>query len=77
MVHWYADETMMVQRMREIQRRADRVQALGLYHREEPPAWPHLRTRLGHWLIALGRYLQRGKEIRRADAASSSQCGLR
>ncbi len=76
-LHWYADETMMVQRMREIQRRADRAQALGLYHREEPPAWPRLRTRLGHWLIALRRYLQHGEENRRADLKSSSQCGLR
>jgi hypothetical protein len=77
MVHWYFDETVAVQRMREIQRQADRAQALGLYHRKEPPVWPHLRTRLGHWLIALGQYLQYGAENRRAALRSSSQCGLR
>ncbi len=77
MEHWYSDEIMVMQRVREIQRRADRAQAWGLFRRAEPPAWPRLRTQLGHGLIALGQYLQRGKEIRRADAASSSQCGLR
>jgi hypothetical protein len=77
MVHWYADETMMVQRMREIQRQADRAQTLGLYQREGAPVWPRLRTRLGRWLIVLGRYLRRGDDVGRADVASSSQCGLR
>lgn len=77
MLHWYSDEKMAIARMREIQRQADWAQALGLYHREEPPAWPRLRTRLGHWLIALGQYLQHGGEVRGADVGSSSQCGLR
>jgi hypothetical protein len=77
MLNWYADETMMVQRMREIQRRADRAQAWGLFRRDTPMLSPKLQMRLGHWLIALGRYLQRGEEIREADAASSPQCGLR
>jgi hypothetical protein len=76
-VHWYFDEMMAVERMREIQRQADRAQALGLYHRQAPPAWPGLRKRLGHWLIALGHYLQHAEETRRADVASSSRCGLR
>jgi hypothetical protein len=77
MVHWYTDETMVVQRMREIQRQADRAQAWGLYHRQEPPAWPRLRKRLGQWLIALGQHLQHGEGSPRADVASSSRCGLR
>ncbi len=75
MVHWYADETMMVQRMREIQRQADRAQAWGLLRRETPTT--RLQRRLGHWLVALGQFLQHGEETRRADVASSSQCGLR
>jgi hypothetical protein len=76
MLNWYSEETMMVQRMREIQRQADRAQALGLYH-WEPPAWPRLRTRLGRWLALLGKYLQHGDQNHRADLSSSSQCGLR
>ncbi len=75
MVHWYADETMMVQRMREIQRQADRAQVWGLLRRETPTT--RLQGRLGHWLVALGQYLQHREEIRRPDVASSSQCGLR
>ena len=76
-MHWYSDEQMVAQRMREIQRQADRAQAWGLLGREAPRAWLRLQRRLGHWLIALGQYFQRGKEIRRADVAPSSQCGLR
>jgi hypothetical protein len=47
MADWYFDEVVAAERMRETQRQADRAQALGLYHGEEPPAWPHLRKRLG------------------------------
>ncbi len=77
MEHWYSDEIMVMQRVREIQRRADRAQAWGLFRRDAPTVWHRLQRRLGHGLIALGQYLQHGEEIRRADAASSSQCGLR
>ncbi len=77
MVDWYFDEKMAVGRMRETQRQADQAQAWGLVRREAPPVWHRLQRRLGHWLIARGEYLQHGKEIRRADVVSSSQCGLR
>ncbi len=77
MVDWYFDEKMAAERMRETQRQADRAQAWGLLRRDAPTVWHRLQKRLGHWLIALGRYLQHGEEIRRADVASSSQCGLR
>ena len=77
MLHWYSDENMAVERIPEIQQQADRVQILGLYHRKEFPVRSRLRTILGHWLIALGQYLQGGKEIHRADLRPSSQCGLR
>lgn len=77
MVHWHFDETVAVERMREIQRRADQAQAWGLLRRDAPTAWPRLQGRLGHWLIALGRYLQHGEEKRRAALRSSSRCGLR
>lgn len=77
MVHWYFDETVAVERMREIQRQADRAQAWGLLRREAPTARLRLQRRLGHWLIALGQYLQKGEENRRAALRSSSQCGFR
>jgi hypothetical protein len=76
-MYWYFSEIVVAERMRGLRRQGDQAQAWGLYHREEPPAWPRLRTGLGHWLIALGKYLQRGQENRRADLRSSSQCGLR
>jgi hypothetical protein len=76
-LHWYSDEKMAIKHMREVQRQADRAQAWGLYHREVPTARLRIQRRMGHWLIALGQYLQRGKEIRGEDVAPSSQCGLR
>ena len=77
MVHWYFDEKVAAERMRERQREADRAQVLGLHRGEEAPGWLRLQVRLGRWLIALGQHLQRGEGIRRADLVSSSQCGLR
>jgi hypothetical protein len=77
MGHWYFDEKVAAERMRVMQRKADRAQVLGLYRREAAPGWLRLQMRLGQWLIALGEHLQRGEGIRRADLASSSQCGLR
>lgn len=77
MVHWYFDERMWVERMREIQRQANRAQAVGLFRRERLTAWVRLQRRLGSWLIALGEHLQHGEETRRADMASSSQRGVR
>ena len=77
MADWYFDEMVAAERMRETQRQADRAQAWGLFRREAPTVWQRLQRRLGHWLIALGQYLQHGEENRRADMASSSRCGLR
>jgi len=77
MEHWYFDERTAVERMREIQRQADRAQAWGLFRRDAPTVWHRLQRRLGYWLIALGEYLQHGEENRRAALKSSSQCGLR
>ena len=62
-MHWYSDEKVVMQRMREIQRQADRAQAWGLVRRDAPTVWHGLQRRLAHWLIALGEYLQRGKAI--------------
>jgi hypothetical protein len=36
MAHWYFDERMVVERILETQRQADRAQAWGLYHRQGP-----------------------------------------
>lgn len=77
MADWYFEEMVAAERMRETQRQADRAQALGLFRREAPTVLQRLQLRMGRWLIALGQSLQHGEEIRRADAASSSQCGLR
>ena len=77
MVHWYLDEKVAVERMREIQRAADRARALGEFHPIEPAARRRFQMQLGEWLIALGKYLQRGEAKREPGMISSSQCGLR
>lgn len=77
MVHWYFDEKIAVQRMREVQREADRAQALGLNYAARPAGQSRLRMRLGRALEAMGRRLQEAEPVRRANLASSSQCGLR
>jgi hypothetical protein len=77
MVHWYFDEKVAVERMREAQRHADRAQALGRVRSERPGAWRRLRGILGRMLVAMGKRLQQGEPIGRPDLASSSQCGLR
>ncbi len=77
MVHWYFDEKLALERMRETQRAADRAWVLGASHPIKPAARRRLQVQLGEWLIALGEYLQRGEGIRRADLTSSSQCCLR
>lgn len=77
MVHWYFDEVMVVERMREAQREADRAQALGLVARARPRGWRRLRACLGRTLVALGRRLQQTEPIHPPELASPSQCGLR
>lgn len=77
MVHWYFDEVVLVERMREVQRTADRAQALGLVARARPRGWRRLRAGLGRMLVALGRRLQQAEPIPPPELASRSQCGLR
>ena len=77
MVHWYFDEKVAVERMRETQREADRARALGASHPIEPAARRRFRMQLGEWLIAVGKYLQRGEAKREPGIVSSSQCGVR
>jgi hypothetical protein len=77
MTHWYFDEMTMVQRMREVQREADRAQGLGFGRRARSSRWQRLRMFLGLRLVALGQRLQQSEPVRRTDLASTSQCGLR
>ncbi len=77
MVHWYFDEKLALERMRETQRAADRAWTLGASHPIEPAARRRLQVQLGEWLIAVGKYLQRGEAKREPGMVSSSQCGLR
>ena len=77
MVHWYFDEKLALERMRETQRAADRAWALGASHPIEPAARRRFQMQLGEWLIAVGKYLQRGEANRKPGMVSSSQCGLR
>ena len=77
MTHWYFDERTMVQRMREVQRQADRAQGLGLDRRARSSRWQRYRARLGQRLVALGQRLQQSEPVTRTDLASTSQCGLR
>ena len=77
MVHWYFDEKVAVERMRETQRAADRARALGVFHPGKPAARRRFQMQLGEWLIAVGKYLQRGEAKREPGMDSSSQCGVR
>ncbi len=77
MVHWYFDEMVVMERMREVQREADWAQALGLGQVAPRTHSPGLRARLGRALVKLGSRLQQTEPIRRPDLASPSQCGLR
>jgi len=79
MIHWYFEEITMIQRMREVQREADRAQALGVGRRARPLRRPRLRAYLGQRLVALGQRLQQSEQggRRRTDLASTSQCGNR
>lgn len=76
MTHWYFDERTMLQRLREVQRQADRAQGLGLDRRAQSSRWQRYRERLGQRLVALGQRLQRSEPVASTNLASSSQCGL-
>lgn len=75
-MHWYFDEVLVIERMREIQRRAAQAQALGLIGSGRIGLWG-VRLALGRGLVALGERLREGKPVRRPELASSSQCALR
>jgi hypothetical protein len=77
MVHWYFDEKLAVEPMRETQRAVEQAWAWGVFRPEQPPGWWRARMRLGRWLIALGQSLQQGRGTRGAEMASSSRCRLR
>jgi hypothetical protein len=77
MVHWYFDEAMAVQRMRETQRKADQTQAWGLNRRARLGGWERIRGILGRGLVALGERLQQSDLARGSHLVSPSQCALR
>lgn len=77
MAHWYFDEKMAAERMRETQRVADRALALGLHRQVEASGWQRIRMRIGERLVSLGQRLQQGDAERQSDLPSPSQCGLR
>ena len=77
MVHWYYDEKLALERIRETQRAANRAWVLGVFHPGKPAARRRLQVQLGEWLIAVGKYLQRGEAKREPGMVSSSQCGVR
>lgn len=73
----YFDEMMVIEQMREAQRKADRAQVLGLRHEGRPMVWRRLRAHLGRTLVALGKRLQQAEAIRGPVPVSESQCGVR
>jgi hypothetical protein len=77
MDHWYFDEELALERMRDTQRAADRAWSLGPSHPIQPAARRRFQTQLGEWLVAVGKYLQRGEAKREPGLASSCQCGVR
>jgi hypothetical protein len=51
-MNWCFDEVMMVERMREAQRKADWAQALGLNRHVSPAGWERFRIALGRGVVA-------------------------
>jgi hypothetical protein len=76
-MNWYFDEVMMVERMREAQRKTDRAQAVGLIRHGRIVGWEQVRMALGRGLVALGKRLQQADLVGRPDLSSPSQCALR
>jgi hypothetical protein len=74
---WYFDEMVVIERMREAQRKADRAQALGLIRHGRIVGWEQVRMALGRGLVALGNRLQQADPDGRPDLSSPSQCALR
>lgn len=74
MAHWYFDERVVAERMRDARREAERAQALGPNRQRGPGGWERVRKALGRGLVALGKRLQQGRP---EALARSSQCPLR
>jgi hypothetical protein len=51
-MNWNFGEVMVVERMREAQRKADRAQAVGLNRHVSPAGWVRFRMALGRGLVA-------------------------
>ncbi len=77
MEHWYFDEVMVAQRMREVERGADRARALGLCRDTRSSGWEQVWAWLGRMLVALGTRLESAETARRPDLVFPSQCELR
>lgn len=77
MTNWSLDEFVAVERMREVERQANRAYMRRPSHGEDRIGWQRLRALLGQVLVGLGNRLQRVEPVRRPDLASSSRCGLR
>jgi hypothetical protein len=77
MSDWYFYEKLTAERLRGIQRAGERARVLSAPHLIEPAARRRFQTQLGEWLIAVGKYLQRGEAKREPGMVSSSQCGVR
>jgi len=75
-MHWYFDEIVLKERMREIQREAARAQTLGL-NRSGRIGLRRVRMVLGRGLVSLGERLREGTPVGRPELASSSHCALR
>jgi hypothetical protein len=76
-MNWNFGEVMVVERMREAQRKADRAQALGLIRHGRIVGWEQVRMALGRGLVALGKRLQQADPVGRPDLSSPPQCALR
>jgi hypothetical protein len=71
---WYSDENMVRDRIRDMEREADRIQALGPRRRVKGGGWKRARMTLGRALVVLGKRLQgAGTE----ELVCSSRCTVR
>ena len=57
-MNWYSDETMVLDRIREMEREADRIQALGPRRYKRGGGWQRARMTLGRALVVMGKRLQ-------------------
>lgn len=76
-MNWYFDEMAVIERIREMERQADRIQALGLNKYQRQGIWERFRMSLGRRLVALGKRLQQAESIGGPALSSPSQCPLK